>query len=243
MYKKYTQESYWPHRRIPLILRVMKVTTLIIFAAIMQVSASTFAQKITLRQSNVSLKQLFNVIRQQTGYDVLYQTNEFDATQTLNANFKDTPLKDVLDKSLDNRHVQYTIEENTIVIKPKEENLFDRAKAFLAQVTVSGKVQDGTGQPLPGVTVKIKDTNLATVTDSKGSFSITAPDDKTIVVFSFIGFETQELAAKDIPNGSVITLKASQTNLQEVVVSKGYYSVKQELNTGSVTRIGSDIIE
>ena len=113
----------------------------------------------------------------------------------------------------------------------------------MAQTTVSGKVTNELGEPMSGVTVKEKGTQNAVGTDAKGTYSLTVSDEKAIVEFSFIGYETQDLKAKDIPSGSVIILKSAPQNLQEVVINKGFYSEKQELSTGDVSVVSAKTIE
>jgi TonB-linked SusC/RagA family outer membrane protein len=227
-------------------LMVMKLIIFIMTTAILQVSANTFAQKITLNTTNAPLDKVLNEIRNQSGYDFFYDLSLLKKTNPVTINVKNASLDEVLKKCFNNQPLDYKIEDKAVMIKEKEPSILDnvknKIKAELAQVTITGKVQDETGQPLPGVTVKIKNTTTGTQTDVKGAYTLTAPDDKAIISFSFIGYETQELSAKDIPNGSVITLRATSTNLREVVVNKGPYSVKQELNTGATTHIsGVDI--
>src|ERR1700748_2832293 len=70
------------------------------------------------------------------------------------------------------------------------------AVADAAQKTISGKVVDEKGQPLPGVVVKVKENpTIATTTDVKGNYKITFPDNNSSLVFSFVGFDTQEISA------------------------------------------------
>ncbi len=243
MYKTFTKKVYGPPPRTQKILRIMKLTTFIILIALMQVSASTVAQRLTIADKTTTLKQLFNQINQQTGYNVVWSASQVNGNRVVPAGFNNTPLLEVLNTTLANTNLSYTIEDKTVVIKEKEQGLTDKIKSALnIAITLTGKVQDETRQPLPGVTVKIKGSNLATSTDEKGDYTLTVPDEKTTITFSFIGYETQEYLAKDIPEGTTITLKASTSNLREVVVNQGYYTRKQELNTGNVTRIdGADI--
>lgn len=84
---------------------------------------------------------------------------------------------------------------------------------------VIGKVVDSTGEPLPGVNVRIKGTNIGTVTNASGDFQLSLPAARPNVVFDFIGFETQEVeAVNPIIN---VTMKEDVTALSEVVVT-GY---------------------
>ncbi|MBE9586814.1 SusC/RagA family TonB-linked outer membrane protein [Mucilaginibacter sp. JRF] len=108
----------------------------------------------------------------------------------------------------------------------------------VAPVAVTGKVVDENGAPLPGVSVAVKGSSAGTVTDATGKFSINAPDNGTLV-FSFIGYTTQEVAVagKTVIN---VTLQPAQTDLKEVVVTA--LGIKKEQRTlgYAVTTVNSD---
>jgi TonB-linked SusC/RagA family outer membrane protein len=244
MYHFYPKKYGQPSTRGSLhkILLVMKLTTLILITVILHVSAATFAQKVTLVEKNAPLTDVFQQIRKQTGYDFLFTGSDLKNAKPVTINVKNEELKDALTQIFEGQPIDFTIEDKTVVIKEKEPTLIDKAKAYFAQVNIKGIVTDETGKPLPGVTVKEKGTNNATATDQNGFYTLSVVNDKSIVTFSFIGFETQDFAVKDITNGSIIKLKATETNLKEVVVSKGYYDEKRELLTGNVSVVSSKVI-
>ncbi|MDB5090234.1 MAG: TonB-linked outer membrane protein SusC/RagA family, partial [Mucilaginibacter sp.] len=76
----------------------MKLTTLMLFLAFMQVSASTLAQKVTLSERNASLTTIFEQIRNQTGYDFAYTTSTIKAARLVTIDVKNADLKEVLDR-------------------------------------------------------------------------------------------------------------------------------------------------
>lgn len=107
-------------------------------------------------------------------------------------------------------------------------------------VSVTGKVMDGANAPLEGVTVQVKKSNVTTITDATGSFSITAPGRSSVLVFSYVGFEGQEVI---VGNGNLsVQLKANSNSLGEVIVV-GYGTQKRVSVTGAVDRVGSSLIE
>lgn len=230
------------------LLLIMKITTLLLIAVILHVSAATsLAQKVTLSEKNVALVDVFNKIRVQTGYDFVFSTETLENSRPVTIDVKNEELGNVLTQIFKGQNLEFSLNNKIVTVKPKEESLLDnlknKIKDELAQVIVTGRVVDELGQPIVGVTVKVKNTTTATATDLKGAFSITAPDNNAILVFSYIGYETNELAAKDISNGQVITLVASVTNLREVSIDKGYYRERQELTTGDVTIVSGKTIE
>lgn len=112
--------------------------------------------------------------------------------------------------------------------------------AALAQQTVkvTGKVIDNTNEGVPGVNVQVKGGSLGTITDIDGNYKIDVPNSKSVLVFSFIGYETQEIA---VGNKTVInvTLKDDTQLLDEVVVV-GYGSARKGDLTGALTSIRPD---
>jgi TonB-linked SusC/RagA family outer membrane protein len=107
------------------------------------------------------------------------------------------------------------------------------------QTQIAGTVSDSRG-PLPGVTVSVKGTTVTTITDSNGAYAITAADGD-ILIFSFVGYKTVEVAAD---GGAVnIVMQEDATALQEVTVNAGYYKVKDKERTGSIAKITSKDIE
>lgn len=109
--------------------------------------------------------------------------------------------------------------------------------AMFAQQTVKGVVlEKSSGQPLPGVNIVVKGTSIGTTSDFDGAFNLNIKDKNAILVFSYLGYKTQEVAA----SGSLMTvsLEDDAQALNEVVVI-GYGSVKKEDLTGSVDLITS----
>lgn len=108
----------------------------------------------------------------------------------------------------------------------------------LTGIPVNGKVTDETGQPLVGVTVKVKGTSLATQTDVAGAYTLSPANANQVLVFSIVGYETQEVAL----NGRTtvaIQMKAVSNSLNDVVVV-GYGTQKKADVTGSVVRANLD---
>lgn len=111
--------------------------------------------------------------------------------------------------------------------------------AMAQNKTVTGKVTDAKdGSPLPGVTVTLKGTTTGTNTDTNGDYSLSVPSSGATLVFTFIGYNRQEVAAGDSPLN--IKLEANATALNEVVVvGVGYGSQRKKDVTGAVESIGS----
>jgi TonB-linked SusC/RagA family outer membrane protein len=107
--------------------------------------------------------------------------------------------------------------------------------------TVRGKITNESGQPLPGVNVLVKGSTIGTVTDVDGNYSLNVPEENAVLVFSFIGFLTQETAVGQ--RSSIdISLSEDTTQLDEVVVI-GFGEQSRETLTTSVTKMDTRALE
>src|SRR6476469_6587062 len=112
--------------------------------------------------------------------------------------------------------------------------------SFSQQAKVTGKVTGEGDKPLSGVSVQVKGTTKGTTTNSEGVFSITASD-KDVLAFSYVGYETQEVAVGGKTEINV-SLVAGKTNLEQVVVI-GYGTASKRDLTGSIVKIQGKEIE
>src|SRR5690606_18780077 len=117
---------------------------------------------------------------------------------------------------------------------------FTTSTVFAQGINISGTVSDANGQTLPGVSVQVKNSNQGTAADTDGNYRITAPAD-AILVFSFIGFQSQEVAVGNRSSINV-TLAEDNTTLNDVVVIGYGTQTKRDITT-AVTSIGADEIQ
>ena len=225
-------------------LRIMKLTTIFILVAFLQVSAKGFSQNVTLNETNSNLDKVFTEIRKQTGYDFLYNTRLLRNTVPVTVKTKNSSLEDVLAEVFKNQPLTYTITENTIILKRKDERFMEGVSKFSVmpserdnrtfsagqtaavvsefaiktqRVDVRGKVIDANGEPLIGVSVRVKGTQVGASTDVQGSFTLDAPAN-AVLVFTYVGYVTQEVAVNSRTTVNV-TLTEDRQALSEVVVT------------------------
>lgn len=208
----------------------------------MQVSASSYAQKISLSGKNIPLEKVFDQISAQSDFDVLFTRATIKGAKPVTIEVKNAELSDVLKRIFDGQPLVYSIEDKTVVVTRKAPSIINRViDSFTPALDVHGKVTDSIGNPLEGATVSIKGTNKQVITDKNGEFSFSdIPDDGSILVVSYIGSKTQEIAInKYISNPLIIGLFPEVARLQEVVVSTGYQNIPLERATGSFEHIDS----
>jgi TonB-linked SusC/RagA family outer membrane protein len=115
--------------------------------------------------------------------------------------------------------------------------------AHAQTVTVSGLVTESTGEPVPGVNVVVKGATLAgTITNAQGHYTLEGVPADATLIYSFIGFKTQEVAVEGRTHISLV-LEEEITTLAEVIVNTGYYTVKERERTGSIVKVSAKEIE
>lgn len=239
MYRIYTKEPDMPRGHISKLLFIMRLITVILMASFMQVSAASFAQKISMSQTNASLKTVLKELRSQSGYNFVYTDDLLRMAKPVDIKVTDANFEDVLIEIFKEQPLTYSVNKNTISIKEKEKVLLKGVTGDLNDIVVRGIVTDAKGETLPSVSVKVKGSTLETSTDLEGKYSISVPGD-AILVFTYIGFVSKEVAVNK-QNLINITLEVSVASLNEVVVV-GYGTQKRSDLTGAISSIkGSDL--
>jgi TonB-linked SusC/RagA family outer membrane protein len=243
MYNFYLKNCLSPHAsglRRKLLL-IMKLTTLILITVILHVSAASLAQKVTLKEKNAQLTDIFNQINTQTGYDFVFTETILKGSKPVTINVQNQELKDVLTQIFQGQNLDFTLDNKIVVIKPKEESILDKIKNALAAINVTGTVVGDDGHPLAGATVQVKGGSNNTATDANGYFKLTNVDPGATLQISFIGYAKLEIAAKN--NLGILKLSLSQSKLDEVKVI-AYGQTTERLSAGNVSSISAkDIAE
>ena len=193
-------------------------------------NASVFAQqeKLALSSTQLTVREIFDAISSQLRYDVFYNGEQLDLNRKVKFAQQVLNLEQVLDAVANNRF-KYTLEDRTIILTPLT------TPQTVNSVTLTGQVTDQSNTPLPGVTVLVKGTKLGTSTDPEGNFKLSLPQqENTILIFSFIGMESQEVPVGDPKKPIKVILKETAENLKEVVVT-GIFTRKKEIFTGSAS--------
>ncbi|WP_374165051.1 TonB-dependent receptor [Arcticibacter sp. MXS-1] len=213
----------------------MKLTAILLTITCLQLSAKSFSQNINLSGKNLKLESVLSAIEKQSGYFFFYRYNELKAARAVTIDVKNATLAQALNQVFQGQPLRYAIEDKTVIITKKEERQVEKRAVT---VTVRGKVADEAGQPLPGATIRVKGSALATVADLNGLFLLENVDENATLVISFTGFAHQELALNGRTQLNVV-LKEDLQKLNEVVVV-GYGTQKKMNLTGSVSQINGE---
>lgn len=240
--------------------KIMKVSTtqlmalLICFVAYAHdnVAQQLLETKVTVQLTGVSLKKALNTIEDAGNIKFVYSSNQLEVKQEVSIDASDEELSTVLDQLLDPINIDYNVQDqsNHIVLTPAKsvnvsypgQDLITKPPVVITDMEISGKVTTEDGTALTGVNVIIKGSTSGTISDIDGNFRLTA-DSEDVLVFSFIGFATQEVL---VQNRSVIDviLEEDISTLDEiVVVSTGYQELPKERATGSFSSADAEKLD
>ncbi len=200
---------------------------------------------IQFEAQKASLSQVLKDIEKKTQLSFVLPVEEVEAIRDITIYKGVHNVQEILTTALKNTRLSFRqVNDKMVLIYVKSKNQSKRLEESITvpsieavkyiDITITGKVTDDKGEGLPGVSIVQKGTTKGTVTNPSGDYSISVPDGNAILVFSYVGYLTQEI---EVGNRTVlnITFKADEKALQEVVVV-GYGTAKKRDVTGAVVR-------
>ena len=200
--------------------------------------------KVSLNLQNEEVSQFIRQVEKQTNYTFVYRNNVLQPKTKVTCVCKDWPLEKALSQVFSSLGIQYSFNNNTIVlVKGKNENS-DRkgAKSSMGNTSsssdknkLSGVVRDVKGEPIIGASVFVKGTKIGTITNVDGEFSLDVLANSTLMI-SYIGFATREIPVKHHSNLKITLDEDAAHDLNEVVVV-GYGTQKKASVTGAIASV------
>lgn len=219
------------------LIRVMKLTMIMMTCIFMQVSASTKAQ-ITLSEKAVSLENVLRKLKEQTDYYFFYNEHDLRLAKPVSLSVKNATLESVLKIAFAGQPLSYDIDEKTVVIKEKKPSLLDNIIRSLSAIDVRGRVTGTNFTPLVGATISIPG-RKPVITGTDGRFQILGIEEGTQLTVSYIGYVEKVIVVKSTV--LTISLQASDSKLDEVQVM-AYGTTSRRLSTGNITKISGETI-
>ena len=184
-------------------------------------------QVASVKYEDASLLDVFENLKEQTGYGILYKQNEVDFDVRVNMTKQNVSVQEVLSEALEGTNLTYKVQNEVIVVYKEVKKLHENvAPPVQEKKKITGTVTDDVGVRLPGVSVVAKGTVIGAATDIDGNFKLEIPKETEIIVVSFIGMITKEVELGDKNNFKII-LQAELENLDEVVII-GFGAQKKE---------------
>lgn len=221
----------------------MKLTTILLFLALMQASAKGYSQ-ISLKEKNVSLERILESIKKQTGYVFFYDTHDIRGIR-MSIDVKTASIETVLNECTKVLPLTFKIVGNNVLLK-RTDLVLSGNEDYYKITVLKGKVLDEKGMPLPGVSIQLSAENFkqSAQTNTSGEYVFNlSKQGQYVLTASFIGYE-KYLATVDLKKDDVIkniTLTPSNEGLNEVMVV-AYGTQTKSSFTGSAKTLKSDLI-
>lgn len=217
----------------------MRLLFVLLFCTVFTVNASVYPQGgiVNLDLRDVSVSELFEEIKKQTDYSFFYNNQRIAGLKKVSVRKNNAPVEEVLEEVLNGTDLTWSLVEGVIVIREKGQNR-NEAQSSVIEGTVTDA---GTGEPIPGVTIMVKNSVLGRSTDFDGNFTIKLPVAEATLVFSYIGYETVELPVKGGDKVNVV-MKEQALDLGEVVVT-GYQVIDKRELTSSIASVEAEDLD
>lgn len=192
-------------------------------------------ESVTLEMKDVTLKQFFEKLQSRTDYSFLINADLAHSLPRISVTAKNEELGAVLGRVLTPLNCNYSIKGHVVTV-------FKNWQA-VRQRTVSGIIQDESGEPLVGVSICIGESQVCAISDADGHYTLQVPSEPCRLKLSYVGMETEYI---NIAGGTGAVRRnirmKSATNLQDVVVN-GYYQVAKNSFTGAANTVTQEELQ
>lgn len=229
------------------ILRVMKLTIVLLVAGLVQANAYTgHSQQLTMDVKDESLVRVFAIIKKQTGYVYFGATEILAKARPVTIRVKNQPLLHVLDLCFKDQPLEYTINGKTIAVSEKKSSTSGGANgngdmSSFALIDVRGRVTNEQNDPVAGVSVQVKGTRMGTSTNGDGEFTLSKVPHDAVLVLTAVNIQSIE-ALVDGRRSLDLKVKGKTGKLDEVQVI-AYGKTSQRFNVGNVATVKAEDIE
>jgi TonB-dependent starch-binding outer membrane protein SusC len=195
-------------------------------------------RKVSLQVENAKVKEVLAELEARAGISFTYRPRLLKNIKNVNLKADEVALSSILSSIFDSS-IRFEVIGKQIILVDAEEDRASATRKVPGPINITGQVTDETGSPLPGVNIIEKGTSNGTTSDATGNYRLTV-DEKATLIFSFIGYLTQEV---QVNNQTTLNVSMAQDvkALEEVVVV-GYGEQKKITVTGSVVAVtGTDL--
>ena len=218
-------------------LQKSKLFRALLILLLIAVPVQWAAAQLTLSTPRTTLGTVIKQIQSQSKYQFFY--NDKLSTVTVEPlKVKDASLEQVLNTLLKNKDISYKIEENIIYLSEKE-NSDSLQQQSGKERTITGQVVDAKGEPLIGVSILVKGTTDGAITDLDGNYKIMTKSNNPVIVYSYIGYKTQEIPLKGQTAINITMMDDTQV-IDEVVVTALGIKRSEKALSYNVTQVDAE---
>jgi type II secretory pathway component GspD/PulD (secretin) len=237
--RKFAISKFKAFKQIPKpIACIMKLSVFLLLLSF-QVYAEGSAQKVTLNFQNEKFGKILKSIEQQTSYRFVFSNHIVPVNKTLSIKAEQRIVQEVLKELLLNFSLDFREEGgNLIVIFQEAKHGEEQTTAPLADIEIRGKVSSAQGLALSGASIAVKGTNRGTSSNAEGNFSISVPNQSSVLLVSYVGHQTKEVRVGNSRNIE-ISLELSDATGNEIVVV-GYGTQRRRDVTGAISKVNEE---
>lgn len=228
-----------PHPSLKKIIMELKIAFLIILLSVTNVFATdSYSQsaKVSIDLKETKLEQVLDEIERQSEFYFIFNQKQIDVDRIVSVYADNKLIDEILPVLFSGTNVNFAVFDRKILLTtdPFENSILNTTTDLSQQQRlVTGKLTDSsTGDPMPGVNIVVKGTSIGAITDFNGLYSITAPGQNAVLMFSFIGYTPKEVVYTG-QNVIDMTMTPETSALEEVVVV-GYGTQKKVNLTGAI---------
>src|SRR5690606_18072986 len=227
------------------VVRESKLITTIILLTTLSTPVILAAQEVSISVKNASLDRVLKDIGKQSGYSFFVNADVLKISRPINIQFRNQPLRTVLDEIFDDQPLDYEIQGKSIVVRPKKVNsrpIFSSVEVKeLQQDVIGGRVtSDSLGNYIAGATIKALPSGNTVMSDEKGIFRLTLePGDNKIAV-SYLGMQNTVIAIGS-QNFIEVRMKSAAVSMDDIVVTGLFNKSKETFTAASQSFSGEEL--
>ncbi|MCG8323405.1 MAG: carboxypeptidase-like regulatory domain-containing protein, partial [Cytophagales bacterium] len=230
-------KKIWIVSRHALLITLIQCLSCVVLLAYESSAQSTDKVYLSVNWKNVNLKDALATIEEKTGYEFFFKDTNVARIKHISLVAVNESLKEILIRLSQEKGLKFKRLNNVIsVIKLRNEGNDPVIEEHdYIEREISGTVTDEDGNGLPGVNVLVKNTGIGTISDADGNYKLNTPEDASVLVFSYVGYITEEV---EIQGRTIINISLSPdiSTLSEIIVV-GYGTVQKRDLTGAVTSV------
>ena len=227
-----------PLVKILIAMKLTVILSLLIFSQAFAIKSYSQRTSLDLKMENATIKEVLRVIESKSEYFFLYNNDLINVDRTVSIDVKNEKIQDLLSNLFAGSDINFTVKDRQIVLSPHSSNSNVASEILQQNKSITGKIIDSSGSPLPGASIVLKGSSIGTISDNNGNYTLPNVPANSTILISFVGMKSQEIAVG--MNTTIdVTLIEDAFGIDEVVAI-GYGTVKKSDLTGSVSSLRKD---
>lgn len=220
---------------------------MLVASAAFYFNLSIAAQSISLKASNITVKEAIEQVKKKSGYSFVFSTSDVNTRKRISLSLNNARIGDAVRQILKGQDdVSYELQGKTVIIKKDNSPQNAPVPTGISQRRntshkITGRVLDEKGEPIIGASVKEHGTTNGAITDVNGNFTLSASSENPVLNISYVGYEAQRVNARD-GQLAIVKLEEDSKNLDELVVV-GYGTQKKVNVIGSIATVDNKSLE